>query len=227
MTRRLAIERRLGSALALATAAYLLLPTQLLGGSAADHRLLAALFPLLVAASRPQFPSPRAALAVGVAVATMLAARMTVIEWVWRTSDGVYAGMLEGLDRLPRGARLAVAHPQGAVNFISIPTVHLATLAIIRRDAFVPTLFAGAGQQPVVLRPPYNAAAAAAPPELLWAGLTGGDAAARRGAMRALADYDYVAFTDRLEVHIAADACLAPVFSQPLFQIFALRCTGS
>ena len=226
VTRRLGLDQRLGCALGLLVLAYLLLPSQMLAGSAADHRLPAAGFLLLIAASSPRFPSRRAAMAAGAALVAILVARMAVIEGVWRTADHVYSAALEGIDRLPRGAALALAYPPGAVNMVPIPLLHFATLAIVRREAFVPTLFASPGQQPVELRPPYTALAAAAPPPLLWTGLTGGNAAARDAAYAALADYDFVALTDRQAVRVPPSPCLTPVYHEERFQIFAVSHGG-
>ena len=199
----------------------------MLAGSAADHRLPTAGFLLIVAASAPRFSSRRVAVVAGVFVAAMLVARMAVIEDVWRAADRVYTAVLDGLDRLPRGAALALAHPPGAVNMVPIPLLHVATLAIVRREAFVPTLFAVPGQQPVELRPPYAALAAAASPTLLWTGLTGGDPAARDAAFSALAGYDYVVLTDRQPVQVPPSSCLTPVFQQQRFQIFAVSHGGA
>jgi hypothetical protein len=152
---------------------------------------------------------------------------MVVIEAVWRAADRVYTAALEGIDRLPHGAALALAHPPGAVNMVPIPLLHVVTLAIARRDAFVPTLFATPGQQPVALRPPYAALATAASPSLLWSGLTGGDAAARDAAFTALAGYDYVALTDRQPIKVPPSPCLTPVYQQERFQIFAVTHGGA
>src|SRR5260370_34892664 len=72
--RRLHLAPRLIPAIALVFAAYLLLPSQLLSGSGADHRIPVALFVLLAAAAAPRFPSRRAALMVcGMAAAGRLA----------------------------------------------------------------------------------------------------------------------------------------------------------
>lgn len=222
-TRRLGLDRRLAAALALLAAAYLMLPSRLFSGAGLDHRLPAAGFLLLVAASAPRFASRRRALAIGAAALTLWSARMAAIERVWRDADPVYRTDLAGLDALPRGTRLAVAFPASAVNSTAVPLVHFATLAVARRGAFVPTLFALPGQQPVALRSPYAALAAAAPPALLWAGLVGEEPEARAAARQALAGYGYVAFTDRKKVRVPPERCLAPVFRGPRFQIFAIR----
>jgi hypothetical protein len=222
VTGRLRMIPRLGWAAGVGFAVYLLLPSQMYGGSAADHRLPPALFLLLVASSAPRFPSRRAAVAIGVAAASMLVLRLAMIELVWHRADRVYSADLAGIDMLPRGARLAVAHPASAVNFAPIPEVHFAALAIVRREAFVPTLFALPAQQPVMLRPPYAALAEAAQPERLWAAFVGNDSSESASPVAALQHYDHIAFTDNRPVHVPPNRCLAPIFEQPTFQIFAV-----
>src|SRR5258708_5175733 len=64
VTERLRMMPRLGWAAGVGFAVYLLLPSQMYGGSAADHRLPVALFLLLVASCAPHFPSRRTAVAI-------------------------------------------------------------------------------------------------------------------------------------------------------------------
>ena len=168
-TRRLRLAPRLAWAAGLVFAAYLLSPSQIYGGSGADHRLPLAIFLLLIAASAPKFPNRRTAAAIGVATAVLLVARLAFIEHVWRRADQIYSADLAGIDMLPQGVKLAVAYPANAVNFVPVPEVHLAVLAVTRREAFVPTLFAYQGQQPVTLKQPYATLADAATPQDLWA----------------------------------------------------------
>ena len=221
-TRRLRLMPRLGWAACLVFAAYLLLPSQMYGGSGADHRLPTAWFLLLVASSAPRFPSRRAAIAIGIAAASVLLVRLTVIEHVWLEADRIYSADLVGIDALPRGVKLAVAYPADAVHVVGIPEVHLATLAIPRREAFVPTLFALPAQQPVALRPPYLALAEAVPPQRLWAGLVGGDSIELVRLLPALQKYDYIVFTDHRPVRVPSSRCIEPVFERPTFQIFTV-----
>ena len=154
-TRRLGLAPRLAAAAGMVFAVYLLLPSQIYGGSGADHRLPIGLFLLLVAATAPRFPSPRVAAAVGVAAALVLVVRLGMIERVWRAADQVYSADLVGIDALPQGSKLAIAHPADLFHVVPIPEVHLAVLAISRREVFVPTLFAIEGQQPVALKPAF------------------------------------------------------------------------
>jgi len=220
--RHLKITPRLGIALAFVAAAYVLLPNQVFSGSGADHRVPVALFLLLIAATWPSTPLPRrVALAVGVAAAAIFAARMAVIEAVWLKSDAVYAADIAAIDSLPQGAKLAVAFPPREISAGGIPQLHVATLAAARRAAFVPTVFAYAAQQPLALRPPYDALAAATSPALLWAGFVEGSAAASASAM--LRDYDFIVFAERDPFTVAARPCLEKRPSPQNFQLFALR----
>jgi len=221
--RRLHLAPRLLPAVVLVFAAYLLLPSQLLSGSAADHRIPVALFVLLVASATPRFPSRMAALLVGGAAAVVLLARLAVIEAVWLKADRVYTADIAGIGALPVGARLAVAYPSGAVNAAPIPEVHLATLAVWRWAAFVPTLFAFPGQQPIGVKAPFDRLAAAATPFETWSVLVTGDADALPRVSAALARYDAIVFTDRSPFQVPPHRCLQPILTQPTFQIFTVR----
>jgi hypothetical protein len=221
-TGRLGLSPRLAWASGLVFAAYLALPSQMYGGSGADHRLPTAFFLLLVAASAPRFPSRRAAVAVGIAAASVLIARLGLIEQVWTEADGVYSADLAGIDALPRGIKLALAHPEGLFHVVRIPKVHLALMAIARREAFVPTLFAIPGQQPVAPKPAFAALAKAARPPHLWAALVVGSVTDRARLPALLGDFDFVAFTDKRPLRVPPSPCLAPFFVQPTFQIFAV-----
>jgi hypothetical protein len=221
-TRRLRLVPRLIPAIGAVLAAYLLLPSQLYSGSGTDHRLPVALFLLVIAASAPLFPNRGAALSVGAAAMLLLAIRLGVIEHVWRQADRVYAADLIGIEALPRGAKLAVANPTDAIHSVAVPAVHLPVLAVARREAFVPTLFAYPGQQPITLSPPYAALAAAASPQQLWSALMDGDAAELLRLLPVLQRYDYVAITGGGPIDAPSGRCLRPFFSQPSFEIVAV-----
>jgi hypothetical protein len=222
-TRRLRLDRRLGCALALVFLAYLAVPSRLMAASGADHRLPVAGFLLLVAASAPLFPSRRAGHVIAGIAAVLLLARLAVVEQVWRDADRVYSADLAGLDTLPAGDKLAVALPADAVHFAAVPRLHLPVLAIPRRGAFVPTLFADPRQQPVVVKPPFAALLPGPPAPLLWAAFAASGAAAdRAAALHALANWDDIVFTDNRAVDVRPDPCLVPLFRRSDFQIFAI-----
>jgi hypothetical protein len=223
-SRRLTIAPRLGVALVILFVAYLLLPSQMLSGSGVDHRMPIALFLLLVAATAPVVPLPRRiALAIRIAVVAVFALRMAVIEAVWLDAGRLYTADIAVIDSLPQGARLAVAFPSRDVNAGAIPELHVATLAVARHEAFVPTIFAYPTQQPLALRPPYDALAKATSPTGLWAGFVDGDAAARDKASPVLKDYDFIVFADRDPFTVPANPCLKKAAATPRFQLFAIR----
>jgi hypothetical protein len=199
------------------------LPSQLHGGSGADHRLPIAIFLLLIAASAPEFPNRRAAAAIAAVTAVLLVVRLTYIEYVWLRADRVYSADLAGLDMLPRGAKVAVAYPATAVNFAPIPELHLAVLAVARREAFVPTLFAYEGQQPIALRPPYAALANAATPPELWDLVRAShDTAETEGRRQALLQYDFVAVVGGRPQDVLQTGCLRSFVKQPNFEILTV-----
>jgi hypothetical protein len=216
-TRRLRLAPRLGGAAGLVFAAYLLLPSQIYGGSGADHRLPVAMFLLVIAASAVEFPNRRRAARIGVVAAVLLATRMAAIEYVWLRADRIYSADLAGIDMLPRGAKLAVAYPASAVNFAPVMEVHLAVLAVARREAFVPTLFANKGQQPIALKPPYDVLADAAMPPELWDVVLAG-----RNTPKVLQRYDFLAVTAGKPPSVPPAPCLQPFFGQPTFEIFRI-----
>ena len=147
-------------------------------------------------------------------------ARLAVIEHTWRAADRVYSADLAGIDALPRGSKLAIAHPADLFHVAPAPEVHLPVLAIPRRGVFVPSLFAIAGQQPVALKPAFAALAAATQPQRLWALLMSGQAADREPLPAPLEHYDFLAFTDKRPIQVPLNRCLVPRFTQPTFQIF-------
>jgi hypothetical protein len=97
-----------------------------------------------------------------------------VIEAVWLKADRQYAALKPILTLLDRGTTVAVASPAKSVQAGGIPLLHYPTLAIVARDAFVPTLFADPLQQPVLLTDPAAKLAAAVQPAALWSQLAEG-----------------------------------------------------
>jgi hypothetical protein len=94
--------------------------------------------------------------------------RLGAILVSWHDSDRIYASLLPALDAIPEGGRLAVASPPDGVHAMVTPLDHFPTLAIIRRNAFVPTLFTFTAQQPIRLTPEFRRLARHLPPSVLW-----------------------------------------------------------
>jgi hypothetical protein len=217
---QLGLNPRLGSAAGLLFAAYLAAPSRIYGGSGLDHRLPLAFFLLVIAGSAPRLALRHAQVVVA-ATALLFALRIIVIERVWLQADQIYSADLAAIDALPGGARLAVAYPPDMIHVVALPQLHLPAMAVVRRNAFVPTLFAVPGQQPLALRPPWAAVADAAQPPVLWAALTG--AVPAPALPPVLAQFDDVAFVGRGHVQGPLSHCLVPVAAAPAFRIFAVR----
>ena len=199
--------------------AYLAMPSQLLSGSGADHRMPVAIFLVLLAGTVPRWSRPGVANAIAAGLALLFAARLAVVERVWAASDAQYRADIAVLDTVPKGAKLAVAWPGSAIQVTAAPELHLPNLAIIRRDAFVPTLFAYPAQQPVALTPDYAALADAVGQQALWdAAVTG-----RSRLPPALKAYDYVVLIDRTPFLTRATDCLTPVNPGATFHLLAVN----
>jgi hypothetical protein len=181
------------------------------------------LFLLLIAASRPVAWSRRLSLIVGAVLLALFGARLAVVEHAWLSADRTYRPILAALGRLPQGTKLAVASGPGAVGAGDLPLLHLPTYAIIAVDAFVPTEFTYAGQQPLALTPAFEALALESAPDALWIGLTGADPARRAAALTVLGQYGALAIVDRRPVPALALACLTPLYELPRFRLYEIK----
>jgi hypothetical protein len=151
---------------------YLAMPSHISGAFGADHRLPLATALALVASLRWEgrwkgAPEKiKARLMTGAAALFVL--RLGAILVSWHDSDRIYASLLPALDAIPEGGRLAFASPPDGVHAMVTPLDHFPTLAIIRRNAFVPTLFTFTAQQPIRLTPEFRRLARHLPPSVLW-----------------------------------------------------------
>jgi hypothetical protein len=214
---------RLAKPMALPLAAlgllYLVMPNQIYTASSVDHRLPLVIALILIASIEIAAVSTRH-VRIGAALGfALLVARIGVVESHWRGFDPLYAEYQAALDRLPVGAKLAVAHPVDGVriNSSTPPLLHFPLVAVTDRDAFVPALFAFASQQPVAFQPGYDRLARVSPAKL-WGAYVNGQG--EPGPE--LASYDYVAFAGTAPFALASSAGLTPEFQSPLFQLYRI-----
>jgi hypothetical protein len=215
------LEPSMAAPLALLALVYLAMPSQLATASGADHRMPVMMGLVLLASSRWAAPPRGEMLFLGTALLLFLL-RLGVVAFHWQASDRVYAELLPALDTLPPGSRLAVAYPPEALNSQPTPLVHFPALAVVRRDAFVPTLFAFPTQQPLALRPPWLALRDRLPPDRLWSAFIGGGTPLDGAERAALGGYDHVVFVGRLPFAAPSAPALLPVFAAPRFALFAV-----
>ncbi len=92
-------------------------------------------------------------------------ARSLWLEAIWHGRQADVRSLYRAMDHVPTGAKVLPlmveadedAAPTGRWLGGMTPTFeHLPTLAVMRRQAYVPTVFAEPGKQPVTVMPPYD-----------------------------------------------------------------------
>jgi hypothetical protein len=221
--RSLRIAPALALPLILLLAAQLAMPNRMFGGAGVDHRMPLVLALLLVAGSDAALRTLRQKLIAGL-IALIFVARIGIVASVWLADDRIYHPIVAALAELPRGSRLAVALPPNSFNLEKRkpPVAHLANLAIVEADSFVPLLFDFPGQQPVALRPAYAALAHGAGPEDFWAVLVAGAPDADGKIAAALAGYDDILVVSPVPFTMPADPRLALRFASANARIYAI-----
>lgn len=142
-------------------AAFAVAPKYVLTGAFLDDRLAMTAVFVLIATLDWRGIGRRWQYAAAGMLAVVLVVRVGAAEATWRTWDRSLTAYVRALDALPDGARLT-----GALGYCCDswarrrpPLVHLPNYVIIRRNGFFPLFFAIPGQQPVALRPQYEALA--------------------------------------------------------------------
>jgi len=170
-----------GSALAAAIllVMYLAAPHSAKGVEYVDARFPIMVGMMLFGGMLPRLPSALG-VAVGGTLAALFVARMTIVTEVWVEHRQDLADIRASISHVEPGSRVLVAMAGPAADAERGPArrsrvialhnrtdLHLGSLLITERRAFVPTLFAQRGQQPLVVLPPYDrlAVPAGVPPD--------------------------------------------------------------
>ncbi len=146
-------------------ACYVVFPEYLAATDAVDVRF-ALMVPLVLAvALRPELPY-RPALAVAASLFIVSLTRTSVIAGIWRDRQEDVSAMFRALAAVEPGAAVlplehqvlkAAGGPIGRYSAMHVPSFrHLPTLALPWRRAFVPTLFAFRGKQPIEVLSPWD-----------------------------------------------------------------------
>ena len=123
------------------------------------------------------------------ALLALLIVRLAIIGDVWIGADRQYRTLAAAFDKVPYGAKLAVAAPANDVQAGGAPLLHFPTLAVLKRDAFVPTLFADPAQHPLRFTPEAATLATEVPPAILWQTI-------KDGSLPTLPGYDELMIVD-------------------------------
>ncbi len=134
-------------------AVAIIMPDLLYGSYWADIRLPITLAFLAVASTEPQLKRAWIGRVVALLILALVGARVAAVTLVWQNQDQRYSEFRTITQALPRGARLLVARTEMPENYGRIDGVpdwfaevnfrvfyHISDLAIIDRDAFIPTL---------------------------------------------------------------------------------------
>lgn len=134
--------------------AFAACPLAMYTSSGADVRFVWPAFVLLALSFRIRTPKRKYAFCLGFIVAVYII-RFAAIWWNWHQEDVTARAIVQSFDKLPRQATLYPAFfDSGGVNAVkqSRGLASLACYAVITRDAFVPSVFALSGQQPLIFK---------------------------------------------------------------------------
>lgn len=136
--------------------AYFACPRVMYTSSAADARFVWPAYILLALSFRIRIPKPERTLGVALIVSLFLA-HVGVIWWDWHAQSAVIGRIVASFAKLPRGSTLYPAFFK--TNGIDATKrehglEHVACYAVITRDAYVPSVFAISGQQPLMSKDP-------------------------------------------------------------------------
>jgi len=194
-------------------------PTNLMTAHGIDERLPMAFGLVLAAGTMSTGATMRSIRAAALAGLALFLVRMTIVAADCAEANRVYPRLIAMLDQVPRGGRLAVAFDSNVIAPGGLPTSHLPTLAVLRRDAFVTTLFAYETQQPVTLTPAALELREAAEPRALWQSLMAGPAGEER-VRAALAGFDALVVLSPTPFVVPANPLLLPVGIEPDFALY-------
>jgi hypothetical protein len=148
LSRRNKVDPGLALAALISLALIVVMPRAIFGAVFADVRLFPIFFIAALAAVAPVDRTSRAASLVALSALLVFAVRIGVTAAGFLDYDQAYARHLQALDRLPRGASVAVLvrHPK-CDGWRQQRLSHLGALAIVRRDAFENSQWDAAGAQ--------------------------------------------------------------------------------
>lgn len=200
---------------------HFLSPTNLMTAHGIDERLPMAFALVLAAGTVSTGATMRSIRAAALAGLALFLVRMALVAADFEEANRVYPRLIAMLDQVPRGGRLAVAFDSNVIGPDGLPTSHLPTLAVLRRDAFVTTLFAYETQQPITLTPAALELRDAAEPRALWQSLMAGAAGEER-VRAALAGFDALVVLSPTPFVVPTNRQLVPVGIEPNFALYRI-----
>ncbi|HKN85672.1 MAG TPA: hypothetical protein VJV04_02310, partial [Nitrospiraceae bacterium] len=158
VTKRFTLKSSMYWPLVCVAAAALAMPAEMATANFVDIRLPTALILLAIASSNLASRGKAWTILVAGTLSILFLIRIGYITQQWQLADRTYGEYLAALDRLPEGATLfpAVVYPSPGHFPGAIPDFHVASWAVLKKSAFVSSVFAFPTQQPLALRQPYR-----------------------------------------------------------------------
>lgn len=149
-TRRVTVDRRMLVPLGMMSLIYFAIPSSLLSGGSAWRRFMVPLTMLAIASTTWDVRKPRLNALLATLIGIIFIARMWVLEQAWIKQDRELASIRALISSVPDGAKLfplfmTPRHSKSTVTYRS----HFPSMAVVDRNAFVPSLFAYEHQQPL------------------------------------------------------------------------------
>ncbi len=161
---RLIVARPMYLAITLLMMTFLVMPHELFGGWGADTRIPVVIVFVLIASTRPILRNMAWERTILAILVGGLIFQSAVLSYDWHGYDRVYRNFRTAFTRLPANSVLFVASetPLPSLQDIDLwlwhpPLVHVATLAVLDSQTFVPQLWAQPGQQPIRVADRYAA----------------------------------------------------------------------
>lgn len=136
---------------------FLVMPELLLGVLAVDTRMPTPAAFLLAAGTRFYWQNHSGKIILATILVVIFLCRTLVIAVHWKAADAVYTQYFQAINQMEAGSRLfgAVAYPRDWRPF-PVPVAFVPCMAIIEKNALVPSLYANRSQQPVLFAPDYQ-----------------------------------------------------------------------
>jgi hypothetical protein len=169
INRYLVISRPLLFASIALSFCFFLVPSSVMGALYADVRLGPAVAILLIATLDLRFDAPKAArISVLALIMTLAVVRSVALTEIWGGYERSIKPIVEAMDRIEPGSTLFAATTQEYPRLIADsperraawqpPLKHVASYAVLHAPIFVPMTWAEPTQQPLIVKPAYQAA---------------------------------------------------------------------
>jgi len=158
ITKRLTINNAMYWVLVAVTVAYLLMPSLFFSSGLADIRIFVGLALLFVASTDMRLRTAAGSSMLMLALLCTFALRVVFINDHWQTASYQQDEYIRAFDKLPQGAKLLMLTNSGDENnwYDYVTMANFPCWAIIKKAAFVPSLYAFPTQQPVSFTQPYR-----------------------------------------------------------------------